>query len=145
LTPGSNCSPGSSHCVATSTYDRGMTNCAVLRCSSPAEHVFPVNADGAPLLEAVVCGQHHDQLESGAAWNWNYDHGEILMGSDATPRVADWGTEEGAGSSEIGVGLTLRFDLTQSGDVLDIVRIWMSKGQVEELSEWLSQIVPPQS
>ena len=62
-----------------------MAECSVLRCVEPAAHVLQVNKPGgALLLEAAVCEGHHGQIAAGAAWDWNWEHGEILMGADAT-------------------------------------------------------------
>ncbi len=116
-----------------------MATCSVLRCAQPASHLLPVNTAGAPPLEAAICNDHQHQVEVGAAWNWNHEQGEVLMGVDTYPRVSNWGTESGAGGSEVGEGLTLRLDLVQDGEATDILRLWVTKAQAADLAGWLSQ------
>lgn len=120
-----------------------MSTCQVLRCTTDASSVLPVNVHGGPLLEAVVCGDHRAKIDAGAAWDCQSDGGGpfiILMGQDATSRLENWETNEFGATSESGEGLTLKFHLSRGGDPIDISSVFVTYEQAAGLGEWLSQL-----
>jgi len=105
---------------------------------------MPVNMPDGPLLEAAICADHHRQIETGAAWDWNWDRGEILMGSDATPRLKDFTIESRGDRSELGIeNVILTLDLGRDGETVDLVRVRMTMEEVKELISALDQFQPP--
>jgi hypothetical protein len=109
-----------------------MTECDVLRCAEPAARVLQINTPGTAFKEAIVCQRHHDQIESGASWNWSPDRGEILMAADLPLRLLDWSIGART-TSEAGPGVMVQLDVGRNGQLLDLVSIWLTDDQIRAL------------
>jgi hypothetical protein len=106
--------------------------------------VIPVTRPKQLLLEAAVCDEHHALIEAGAAWEWNIDHGEILMGSDVTPRVKQFKVIRTPARTELGDSLTIEIELERDGEIVDLVRVRVSSQLAQKLAEAITRRRPPE-
>lgn len=109
--------------------------CQVIRCKLPASVTHYLTKE--PLLESRICETHKEQIDDGAAWNWEGDSTAIHMGSDVPPRVVGWSTGGLLPGESDGFSLNLEID-NQKGRGPEQVSLWITPDIAKQLRESLS-------
>lgn len=91
-----------------------MMTCSVLRCQNPGSAVVGGGQYLNRPTQAVVCADHHEQIEAGAPWD--VQDGLVLMDQDFAPLLKKWATRSSVGAQ----GFTLSLETSNSSKPFDV-------------------------